>query len=169
MSPPPKQALCASSQLFFTKASSPRTEQPQPKSSLGKHEATVQAKATAPQVPEDAISFLHGGPPKPKENSSVGTERIGDRRLHVDINVPKPKAPAKAGLKLSQKMILNRPCSCSQRLAQLASMGPKKEGRLVEDQRQREQAGLSWKSASTLERQRKRARDRQKGQNKGQD
>ena len=45
-------------------------------------------------------------------------------------------------------------------------MGPKKEGRLVEDQRQREQAGLSWKSAS---RQRKRARDRQKGQNKGQD
>ena len=48
-------------------------------------------------------------------------------------------------------------------------MGPKREGRLVEDQRQREQAGLSWKSASTLERQRKRARDRQKGQNKGQD
>ena len=48
-------------------------------------------------------------------------------------------------------------------------MGPKKEGRLVEDQRQREQAGLSWKSASALERQRKRARDRQKGQNKGQD
>ena len=101
--PPPKHALSASCQLFFTKASSPRTEQPQPKSSLGKHEATVQAKATAPQVPEDAISFLHGGPPQPKENSSVGTERIGDRRLHVDINVPKPKAPAKARAKAKPK------------------------------------------------------------------
>ena len=100
---PPKQALSASSQIFFTKASSPRTEQPQPKSSLGKHEATVQAKATAPQVPEEPISFLHGGPPQPKENSSVGTERIGDRRLHVDINVPKPKAPAKARAKAKPK------------------------------------------------------------------
>ena len=49
-------------------------------------------------------------------------------------------------------------------------MAPKKEGRLVEDQRRREDAGLSWKSASTLERQRQRARNRKgKGQEKGKD
>ena len=47
-------------------------------------------------------------------------------------------------------------------------MGPKQEGRLVHDQRKREQEGKSWKSASTLERQRKRAWDRQKGQGKDQ-
>ena len=47
-------------------------------------------------------------------------------------------------------------------------MGPKQEGRLVHDQRRREQEGKSWKSASTLERQRKRAWDRQKGQGKDQ-
>ena len=46
-------------------------------------------------------------------------------------------------------------------------MPPKQEGRLVADQRQREQEGKSWKSASTLERQRKRARDRAQGAEKG--
>ena len=45
-------------------------------------------------------------------------------------------------------------------------MAPKQEGRLVDDQRRREEAGLSWKSASTLDRQRKRAWDR-KGKGKG--
>ena len=60
-------------------------------------------------------------------------------------------------------------CCCPLlRQAQAATMGPKQEGRLVHDQRRREQEGKSWKSASTLERQRKRAWDRQKGQGKDQ-
>ena len=45
-------------------------------------------------------------------------------------------------------------------LQHVAQMAPEQEGRLVEDQRRREEAGLSRKSTSALERQRKRAEDR---------